>query len=55
MSNESPRTLPEGTVSFLFTDIEGSTQLVRQLRDEYPRLISEHNNLLRSSRPLGGR
>lgn len=49
MSRELTRALPEGTVSFLFTDIEGSTQLVHQLRDEYPNLISEHNNLLRSS------
>ncbi len=27
--------LPEGTVTLLFTDIEGSTQLLHQLREEY--------------------
>ena len=27
--------LPVGTVTFLFTDIEGSTNLLRQLRDAY--------------------
>jgi class 3 adenylate cyclase len=27
--------LPEGTVTFLFTDIEGSTQLLDKLRDKY--------------------
>jgi hypothetical protein len=29
--------LPSGTVTFLFTDIEGSTRLLRQLRDRYAR------------------
>jgi class 3 adenylate cyclase len=26
---------PTGTVTFLFTDIEGSTRLLKQLRDQY--------------------
>jgi len=31
--------LPEGTVTFLFTDIEGSTWLVEYLGDEYTDLL----------------
>jgi class 3 adenylate cyclase len=29
--------LPVGTVTLLFTDIEGSTQLLEQLGERYPR------------------
>jgi tetratricopeptide (TPR) repeat protein len=32
--------LPTGTVTFLFTDIEGSTRLLQQLGDEYPALYN---------------
>ena len=32
--------LPEGTVTFLFTDIEGSTALLRERGDEYPELLA---------------
>jgi predicted ATPase/DNA-binding SARP family transcriptional activator len=39
--------LPTGTVTFLFSDIEGSTQLLRQLGDAYPALLAEHRRLLR--------
>lgn len=38
--------LPEGTVTFLFTDIEGSTELLKQLGDEYAVLLSEHHEIL---------
>jgi class 3 adenylate cyclase len=31
--------LPSGTVTFLFTDIEGSTRLVKQLRDQYADIL----------------
>jgi class 3 adenylate cyclase len=31
--------LPSGAVTFLFTDIEGSTRLVRQLRDRYGEVL----------------
>jgi len=41
--------LPTGTVTFLFTDIEGSTRLLQQLGDEYPGLLSEHHRLLREA------
>jgi class 3 adenylate cyclase len=38
---------PTGTVTFLFTDIEGSTELLRRLRDEYGSTVSLHRKLLR--------
>ena len=39
--------LPLGTVTFLFTDIEGSTRLLQHLGDNYASLIAEHDRLLR--------
>jgi class 3 adenylate cyclase len=39
--------LPRGTVTFLFTDIEGSTSLVQRLGDGYGRLLGDHRHLLR--------
>jgi YVTN family beta-propeller protein len=41
--------LPRGAVTFVFTDIEGSTQLVRQLRDRYGEVLAEHQRLLREA------
>lgn len=41
--------VPSGAVTFLFTDIEGSTRLVKQLRDGYGAVLSEHQRLLRSA------
>jgi YVTN family beta-propeller protein len=41
--------LPSGAVTFLFTDIEGSTQLVKQLRDRYGSVLAEHQRLLREA------
>ncbi|HET7744948.1 MAG TPA: BTAD domain-containing putative transcriptional regulator, partial [Gaiellaceae bacterium] len=38
--------VPTGTVTFLFTDIEGSTRLVQELGDEYGELLSRHHALL---------
>jgi hypothetical protein len=32
--------LPDGTVTFLFTDVEGSTELVRRHRERYVELIA---------------
>ena len=45
----APRELPTGTVTFLFTDIEGSTKLLRRLGDAYPDLLSEHHRVLRGA------
>jgi WD40 repeat protein/class 3 adenylate cyclase len=41
--------LPEGTVTFLFTDIEGSTQLLHRLRDKYAILLEQHHRILREA------
>ncbi len=38
---------PSGTVTFLFTDIEGSTRLLDQLGEQYLDLLAEHNWILR--------
>jgi len=43
------RQLPTGTVTFLFTDIEGSTRLVNKLRDGYAAVMSQHQDLLRAA------
>ena len=40
-------TLPGGTVTFLFTDIEGSTQLLQELGDDYGHIVADHRRLLR--------
>ena len=43
-------TLPGGTVTFVFTDIEGSTRLLQELGDEgYGRVSGEHRRLVRES------
>src|SRR4029078_7637454 len=39
--------LPSGTVTFLFTDIEGSTPILRDLGDRYSDLLDHHHRLLR--------
>jgi class 3 adenylate cyclase len=41
--------LPTGTLSFVFSDVEGSTRLLRQLRDRYPAVLAEHQQLLRDA------
>ncbi len=43
-------TLPRGTVTFLFTDIEGSTRLLQQLGDRYATdVLATHRRLLRNA------
>jgi class 3 adenylate cyclase len=39
--------VPSGTVTLLFTDIEGSTRLLKQLRKEYGELLDEHHRVMR--------
>lgn len=41
--------LPSGTVTFFFSDIEGSTELLRRLGDRYGEVLAEHQRLLRAS------
>jgi predicted ATPase/class 3 adenylate cyclase len=43
------RQLPTGTVTFLFTDIEGSTRLLHELGDGYGEVLAEHRRLLREA------
>jgi class 3 adenylate cyclase len=41
--------LPSGTVTFLFTDIEGSTQLLKHLGPGYAVALSEHQQIVRAA------
>ena len=41
--------LPTGTVTFLMTDIEGSTRLLEALGDQYRRLLADNHRLLREA------
>jgi class 3 adenylate cyclase len=42
-------TLPGGTVTFLFTDIEGSTQLLQRLGDRYGDVVRDHRRIVRDA------
>jgi WD40 repeat protein/class 3 adenylate cyclase len=41
--------LPEGRVTLLFTDIEGSTRLLHVLGDRYAEALADHRRLLRAA------
>jgi class 3 adenylate cyclase len=41
--------LPSGTVTFAFTDIEGSTSLLKQLGDDYATVLADHRRLVRDA------
>ena len=41
--------LPSGTVTFLFTDIEGSTKLAQSLGDKWETLRARHHEILKSA------
>ena len=42
--------LPSGTVTFLFTDVEGSTRLLRELGEEaYAEALAEHRRVVRDA------
>src|SRR3954447_4210092 len=45
----APPELPSGTVTLLFTDIEGSTRLLKQLRDSYGAVLADHRRILRAA------
>jgi predicted ATPase/class 3 adenylate cyclase len=45
--------LPTGTVTFLFTDIEGSTRLLETLGDGYTPVLERHHELLREAIAAG--
>lgn len=40
---------PSGTVTFLFTDIEGSTKLLERLREQYAILLENQRQILRAA------
>jgi predicted ATPase/class 3 adenylate cyclase len=46
-SPSPPAALPTGTVTFLFTDIEGSTRLLTSLGHGYDAVLAAHNDILR--------
>ncbi len=46
--------LPTGTVTFLFSDIEGSTRLVLGLGEGYPAVLERHQQLLRRAFAVAG-
>jgi class 3 adenylate cyclase len=41
--------LPSGTVTFLFTDVEGSTRLLQELGDDYAVVLAAHRRVLREA------
>ena len=41
--------LPHGTITFLFTDIEGSTRLLKQLGERYATARADHHRILRAA------
>jgi len=45
----STASLPTGTVTFLFSDIEGSTRLLQRLGEAYPAVLETHQRLLREA------
>ena len=46
--------LPSGTVTFLFTDVEGSTALLRELGDAYPGVLKDERRILREALGAAG-
>ena len=42
--------LPTGTVTLLFTDVEGSTRVLEQLKDAYADVLAECRRLVRNRR-----
>jgi YVTN family beta-propeller protein len=45
----APQQLPSGTVTLLFTDIEGSTRLLKQLGDRYAEVLAGTASILRGA------
>ena len=46
--------LPHGTVTLLFTDVEGSTKLVQELGDAYAGVLADHRRLVREAVAAAG-
>lgn len=43
---QGDRALPSGLVTFVMSDIEGSTRLFRRFPDEYPTMLQRHHEIL---------
>lgn len=43
------KSLPTGTLTFLFTDIEGSTRMVQSLGERFDEVLEEHHKILRET------
>jgi class 3 adenylate cyclase len=39
--------LPEGVLTMLFSDIEGSTRLLHEIGDQYGEVLDDHHRVLR--------
>jgi predicted ATPase/class 3 adenylate cyclase len=50
----TPLTFPTGTVTFLFTDIEGSTRLAGSLGQAWPPLLERHRQIVRAALTANG-
>ncbi len=46
-SDQPSPELPSGTVTFLFTDIEASTELLKRLGEQYKSLLANQRRILR--------
>ena len=46
--------LPTGTVTFFFSDIEGSTRLIQRLGEGYPNVLLAHHTVLREALAANG-
>lgn len=46
--NQPSRLLPTGIITFLFTDIEGSTKLLERLGERYAIIVAESSDILRA-------
>jgi WD40 repeat protein/class 3 adenylate cyclase/energy-coupling factor transporter ATP-binding protein EcfA2 len=47
--HQKEATIPSGTVTFLFTDIEGSTKLLERLREQYALVLEDQRQILRAA------
>jgi class 3 adenylate cyclase len=49
MQNACMTALPSGTVTFVFSDVEGSTALLKRLGERYAEVIGEHRRIVREA------
>jgi predicted ATPase/class 3 adenylate cyclase len=47
MDSSPDRLLPDGEVTLLFTDIEGSTRVLHEIGAQYAEVLADHNRVLR--------